>query len=259
MFPKMTSTEGIVCYLMIRRKWLIRWYPEKEEYFKKIFKSNENIINKVVIKEGDNFESKIAYLKLILHQSVEKTLKSRTGEEINLNYLYTHYPEGFSITFTYEPKDLMKAAKSYSIELMKTLINYSDKDEWIIRNLDKEWIRCVHKRSRRTHGDKFLLLDFDCNFDNKYKVIENLWYNRVLPFLKDKKLENNVTYVVTTPSCGLHCVLKIDKQIQNIFFKNRDKFLNDLKIASGVKPEVLVRDFMTHYPFNSQVQVIYYK
>ena len=254
-FVPFTDTEGFVIYLMLRRKWLVKNYPDKREYFEEIFKSNENIIAKTALTGNtDNFLPKIKLLKYNLNIRKQKTL--RTGDIITIDDLYKKYPLGFSIVFTYEPKDLIKAGKNYTSQLFNMLIDCDiEKNKWIFTNLDKEWYRNIHRKSRRTNGQKYLLLDFDLYCDNYSKTISK--YTVLVKFLKKIKLYNNVTYAVTTPSFGLHIVLKIDGMLQNIFFKNRRKFLEDIKNVVGAEPDVLVRDFMTHIPFlNENVKYI---
>ena len=237
------SNEGFVAILMFRRKWAIKYYPFVEQYFKENFKSNECIIDKCVLSGKSDFNQKVnVMIESLKNHNISKDKKLRNGENIKWSKLYEKFPKAFSLMITYAPRDLKQAAKKLTLSMVNILMNDNVDDNWKFLHLDKEWCKFVQMNNSRKNS--YLLLDFDWKFSNG----NSERYNKILNYLKENNLNNNIEKVIITPSGGLHVILKIDKNVQKGFFKRIGQFKEDIAKLVGIFPEHVVNKFLTHVP-----------
>jgi len=257
--PLFYDTEGFICLIMFRRKWLIKQFPEKELEFRNLFRSDEMCIEKFVLSGNIfKFSNKIITKLSVLTEDFAKE-KVFKGVKYNVALLYKEYKNAFSILITYEPRDLFKAARMMVIEYVRKLIS-GDFTERDIQHLDYEWYKFVHKSKRKNGNKKFVLVDIDYN--SRFESKENFCYNDILnrfikllqSFLLNLDIIDNLKYACTTPSKGMHLLFEIDEKVGKNIFKERCNFVSNIKsfgeqVKFGIEEvEIKTGQCLTHIP-----------
>ena len=247
--PQTESHEGFLLMLLFRRKWLITFYPEKEEYFRKTFPADQICFMKFVLlsSEKEKWDFKIRHMLSIFSPEFSKP-KILKGNIFQSADLHREYPEAFSLYITYEPRDILKATKHLVVEASRAFI-YGNYNENFFLHFDYEWLSAIHK-SKRSSGEKFVLVDLDL------ENVENNSLHSFVHALADlfAPVRGNVYYACTTPTSGIHILLRVDKPVQEFVFKGKKNVESECKnIASsygfGLKElSVQTGQCLTHVP-----------
>lgn len=231
LLPELNEYEGFCCFLLLRRKWIIKHNPDKEEEIRNLFKGDQILISKDVL-HGTKRHMRNRFKKIlssILSPWFSKEIYVK-GNVFDAHALYKDHPYAFSLMVTYEPRNVLKGTYNFVANMTKSLL-YQNYSPSVVYNFDREWQSYVHK-SNRKGTERFLMLD--CENEETFEIVKEK--------LTDTRLIENVRYAVTTPSGGAHVILKITDEVTDVVFRKKEfLFLErngDLEIKTG--------NFLTH-------------
>lgn len=252
--PETTPDEGFYFLIAFRRKWLIKQGMLEEEEAHRLFRSDE-------IKVADGLLRGARFNFLATLQKEWKSLEnpnryiSIKGRLFRLSCLYNRYPTAFSLMVTYEPRSLKEGVAHFCFECLKGFVW----DTYEATHPDKDLLSVIHKKRRR-QGQRFALIDLDFKGERFSRARQLEFMHELALWFDLKGVQKDVVYACTTPSDGLHLVVRLNDQTGPFLFERRDELLakvSELANRTGypVELEVKTGQVLTHVPgFNTKVR-----
>ena len=265
--PKLNENEGFYFLLYLRKKWVKLYYPKDEQKFTN---SGEIVLTRFVLDYSDfKKDESLEYVvrKFINNLSVIDDnfgrVKIMKGKKYYTNELFDKYNKSVSLTFVYEPRDILKATMRIVSDYVKKFMyqNYELKD---ILKFKHQWNSYIHS-SNRKNDKKYVMVDVDIEYKNR-EEFDQMNFNKLNEIYKEieEELINNqlnlkekLKYSVTTPSKGIHLIFEIDDDVRIKLFKVKKKFQEMISSLLRNKFNLTVKEVdlktnpvQTHSPFS---------
>jgi len=242
--PPLKENEGFYFLLLMRKKWIKLYYPEAD------FPAREIVLTHFVIdhtdfKKGENYViSKINNHLAVLNDKYTR-IKLIKGKPYTISELFKRFPKAISLTFVYEPRDIVKATKRLISDYVKKLV-YRNYDVSELLKFQSKWKSYVHSTAR-SGRPKYVMIDIDFNENLTFEQLQFVYENLHFP---------NIMYAVSTPSNGLHIILEINKTVEEKVFKKKDQLIKTLTATLDAKEVKITTFTQTHAPFHPNVKIL---
>ena len=242
--PSLKENEGFYFLLFIRKKWIKLYYPEAD------FPAQEIVLTHFVIdytdfKKGEDYViSKINNYLAVLDDKYTR-IKLIKGKPYTVSELFKRFPKAISLTFVYEPRDVVKATKRLVSDYVKKFM-YQNYDVGELLKFQNKWKSYVHSTAR-SGKPKYVMIDIDFNENLTFEQLQFVYENLYFP---------NIVYAVSTPSNGLHIILEIDKTVEEEVFKKKHRIIKTLAGVLDAKEVKIATFTQTHAPFHPNVKIL---
>ena len=251
--PALKTDEAFYYLVVFRRKWLVKQGAMEDDLARYFFKADEIKIDDGVL-EGSRHRFLAILQKSWDWLSNPNRFEVIKGRAWNISWLFDHYPTAFSLMLTYEPRSIREGTLDFCLDWLRSTAHGVYNQRY-----HKDLISfCA--RQRRREGPKFALLDFDFEGASFERSKQLNFMSELALWLDAKGIKDHVEYVCSTPSDGLHLVVRLNEQSSRLIFKDRTNFVNkakelSLKTGYEVELEVKTGQVLTHVPgFNDKVR-----